>query len=80
MECDKRSYESAKDAADDLAGLRHRNKRSKFSTYKCIFCGSYHITTITKRILRPNKREKYPIEIPQKVERKQNNKSKKRKR
>jgi hypothetical protein len=79
MECDKRSYDSAKDAHDDLAGLRQRNRRHKFSMYKCSFCGYFHITTVTKGTLRPNKKDKYPIEIPCKVEHKQKSKSKKRK-
>lgn len=79
MECDKRTYESAKDAADHLSSLRQRHGRHKYSLYKCTFCGYYHIQTITKKILRPNRKDKYPIKIPPKVERKQKHKSKKRK-
>ena len=79
MECDKRSYKSAKDAHDDLMGLRQRNGRHKFSMYKCTQCGYYHITTVTKRTLRPNRKDKYPIEIPPTVVRKQKRKSEKRK-
>lgn len=76
MECDKQSYNSAKDAAQDLGGLRQRNHGHKFSMYKCSFCGSYHITTVTKRTLRPpNRKDKYPIQIPI-VEHKQKRKSK----
>lgn len=79
MECDKRSYDSAKDAAEDLGGLRQRNRRHKFSMYKCQLCGYYHITTVTKRTLRPNRKDKYPIEIPSKVEHKQLTTKKKKK-
>ena len=78
MYCDKRSYETAKDAHEDLTGLRERNKRHKFSMYKCPICGLYHITTVTKKTLRPNRKEKYPIEIPQR-EQKTKVKSKKKK-
>ena len=63
MECDKRSYETPKDAHEDLAGLRQRSRGHKFSLYRCDKCGNYHITTITKKILRPNKKDKYPIKV-----------------
>ena len=79
MICDKRSYDSAKDGHDDLAGLRQRNRRHKFSVYKCAFCGLYHITTVTKNTLRPNRKNKYPIEIPSKIESKQKKSKKKKK-
>lgn len=77
MECDKRSYESAKDAHDDLVGLRQRVKKHKYSMYKCIHCGYFHITTTTKRKLRPTRKDKYPIEIPMKQEPKKKRKKKK---
>jgi hypothetical protein len=79
MECDKRSYDSPKDAHDDLVGLRQRGRGHKFSMYKCTQCGYYHITTVTKRSIRPRKKDKYPIEIPPTVERKQKTKSKNKK-
>ena len=76
MQCDKRTYESEKDAAEDLIGLRIRNKRHKFSLYKCTICGNFHITTITKKILKPNRKEKYPYKIEYPIERKDRNKPK----
>jgi hypothetical protein len=79
VECDKRSYESAKDAANDLIGLRQRNRRHKFSMYKCPSCGFYNITTITKKTMRPNRKEKYPVEIPSKTEPDHKHKFKKKK-
>jgi hypothetical protein len=79
MECDKRSYEIPKDASEDLIGLRQRNKKHKFSIYKCPQCPYYHITTVTKKILRPVKKDKYPIEIYSRPEPESKNKSKKKK-
>lgn len=79
MDCDKISFDSPKDAQDNLSGLRQRNRRDKFAMYKCSLCGHYHIATISKRTMRRIKKDKYPIGIPCKVERKQNNKSKKKK-
>jgi len=80
MECDKRQYEKSQDAYDDLGGLRQRYGRYKYSVYKCSFCGFFHITTVTKGTLRPNRKDKYPIEIPAKAEPKQKRKSKNKKR
>lgn len=79
MLCDKRTYETREDAADDLAGLRIRNKRHKFSVYRCPHCKKFHITTITKKILRPRKKDKYPIEIYSRTEPKQKSKRKNKK-
>jgi hypothetical protein len=65
--CDKRSYQTPHEAAEDLVGLRARNHKHKFRVYECPICGLYHITTITKKILRPFKKNKYPIDIEREV-------------
>jgi hypothetical protein len=77
MECDKSTYETREDAAGDMKGLRKRYRHHKYSVYKCLLCGYFHITTTTKRKLRPTRKDKYPIEIPAKAEPKKKRKKKK---
>jgi len=50
--CDtgKERYDSPGAASKAISSLSRRNKKHKFSTYKCSECGGYHITTVTKKI------------------------------
>ena len=69
MDCDKITYNQYKDAFTQIKSLTTRQKRHKFSVYKCPLCGKFHVTTITKHTLHtPKKLDKYPIkyELPKK--------------
>ena len=77
MECDKRTYKTEQAAYDDLMSLRGRNKNHKFSIYKCVHCGMFHITTITKKVMKPKRKEKYPLKVDYNIERTDRNKPKK---
>ena len=64
MFCDngKVGYENVKDAHIAAANLGKHDKRHKYDVYKCNECGTYHVHTAGKKVLRtPKKLNKYPI-------------------
>jgi hypothetical protein len=78
--CDKIQYDSERDAHNDLVGLRQRNRKHKFSLYRCGHCGKLHITTVTKHSLHTPKRiGKYPKKFDYKIQEQAQHKSKKKK-
>lgn len=80
MTCEKVTYETYKDAYDDLKGLRGRQKKHNFTAYKCPNCGKFHIKTIGKKTLRtPKKIDKYPIKYENVVREDKNRPRKKKK-
>ena len=62
MICEKKEYQSYKDAMRDVVGMNKKYKQ-KFRPYQCKECGLFHITTIHKNTIRGKKDLKYPIKI-----------------
>jgi hypothetical protein len=62
MICEKKEYQSYKDAMRDVVGMNKKYKQ-KVRPYQCKECGLFHITTIHKNTIRGKKDSKYPIKI-----------------
>jgi len=50
--CDngKVMYSTKAEASPQISSLSKRNRKHKFSVYKCEICGCFHIVTVTKQV------------------------------